>query len=338
MKARDLMSSPVVSVLPDATVREISSTLLKHRVRGVPVVDAGGSLIGMVSDGDLVGRDDAQRQAHWDWWLGLMAGEEDIHPEWLSEWLAQAAKRVAKDIMSAPVITINEDAASEEVARLMMMYHIKRLPVVRAGRMCGIVTRTDLQRAFAQETHDAGPAVHKGFLENIFTALDHGFVGHTTRSAEEPRMPTRPREDKESPFDAKDFRELVSNFEHTETQGRQHAQQVAAEQRQARVAELIDHHISGQDWRSLIQQARKAAEKGEKEFMLLRFPSQLCTDGGRSINVGEADWPSTLRGEAAEIYLRWERDLKSRGFHLSAIILDFPDGLPGDVGLFLLWG
>ena len=334
MKARDLMSSPVVSVSPDTPVSQVASTLLKHRITGVPVVDAGGSLVGMVSDGDLIGRDDAQRQARWDWWLGLLAGSENIHPEWLS----QAANRVARDIMSAPVITINEDAEPEEVARLMTAYHVKRLPVVRAGRMCGIVARADLQRALAQGSQVAGPAVHKGFLENIFAALDHGFAGHTTKGAETQPAPTQNREDKEARFDATGFRQLVSNFEHKESLGREHAQQVAAEERRARVTKLIDRHITGEDWRTLIHKARKAAENGEKEFMLLRFPSQLCTDGGRSINVGEADWPGTLRGEAAEIYLRWERDLKPRGFHLSAIILDFPDGLPGDVGLYLLWG
>ena len=327
------MSSPVVSVSPDTPVSQVASTLLKHRIRGMPVVDASGSLVGMVSDGDLVGRDDAKRQDRWDWWLGVMAGDEDIHPEWLS----QVANRMAKDVMSAPVITINEDAEAEEAARLMMTYHVKRLPVVRAGRMCGIVTRADLQRALAQESHVAGPADHKGFLENIFAALDHGFAGHTTKGAENQPAPTQNRENKEAGFDATGFRELVSNFEHKETEGREHAQLAAAEQRREWVTELIDRHITGEDWRNLIQHARKAAENGEKEFLLLRFPSALCTDGGRSINVSEADWPSTLRGEAAEIYLRWERDLKPRGFHLSASILDFPGGLPGDVGLFLIW-
>jgi hypothetical protein len=56
------------------------------------------------------------------------------------------------------------------------------------------------------------------------------------------------------------------------------------------------------------------------------------------VNVAGPDWPATLRGEAAEIYLRWERDLKRNGFRLAARILDFPDGIPGDIGLFLTWG
>lgn len=71
--------------------------------------------------------------------------------------------------------------------------------------------------------------------------------------------------------------------------------------------------------------------------MLLQFLSQLCIDGGRVINVAEADWPVSLRGEPAGLYLRWERDLKTRGFTLSARVVAFPEGKPGDIGLFLGW-
>jgi hypothetical protein len=84
--------------------------------------------------------------------------------------------------------------------------------------------------------------------------------------------------------------------------------------------------------------AREAAEQGEKEFMLLRFPSPLCSDGGRAINSNRPGWPQTLRGEAAELYLRWDHDLKPHDFHLGARVLDFPGGQPGDIGLFLSWG
>ena len=71
---------------------------------------------------------------------------------------------------------------------------------------------------------------------------------------------------------------------------------------------------------------------------MLRFPAKLCSDNGRAINVPEPDWPATLRGEAAETYLRFERELKPLGFHLIARVLDFPAGFIGDIGLFLHWG
>lgn len=73
--------------------------------------------------------------------------------------------------------------------------------------------------------------------------------------------------------------------------------------------------------------------------MLLRFPSDLCSDGGRKIDVAEEGWEVTLRGEAAELYNRWRRELKPQGFGLSARIVSFEDqGIIGDLGLFLTWG
>lgn len=87
----------------------------------------------------------------------------------------------------------------------------------------------------------------------------------------------------------------------------------------------------------MLHEARLAAEHGQKEFLLFRFPATLCSDRGRAVNAPEPDWPATLRGEAAEMYLRWERDLKPRGFPLRARVLDFPDGMPGDIGLFISW-
>jgi hypothetical protein len=65
---------------------------------------------------------------------------------------------------------------------------------------------------------------------------------------------------------------------------------------------------------------------------------QAPTDQGRAMNVPLASWPETLRAEAAEIYLRWRRDLKPGGFHLAARVLGFPGGFTGDIGLFLVWG
>jgi len=72
--------------------------------------------------------------------------------------------------------------------------------------------------------------------------------------------------------------------------------------------------------------------------MLLRFPSDLCSDGGRKIDVAERGWEETLRGEAAEIYDRWRKELKPQGFGLSARIVSYEEGIIGDIGLYLTWG
>ena len=113
----------------------------------------------------------------------------------------------------------------------------------------------------------------------------------------------------------------------------------AVERRHEQVEEMIKTKISDSDWGELIHNAQKAAEHGGKQYLLLRFPSDLCTDGSRAINNPPNDtWPDTLRGEAAEIYQRWNATLRPHGFNLSAQVLDFPQGRPGDVGLFLRWG
>jgi hypothetical protein len=80
-----------------------------------------------------------------------------------------------------------------------------------------------------------------------------------------------------------------------------------------------------------------AAERGEREVLALRFPSEYCTDGGRAINNFEPDWPETLTGFANRAYEFWQKELEPQGYKLRAQIMDFPGGMPGDVGMFLRW-
>ncbi len=83
---------------------------------------------------------------------------------------------------------------------------------------------------------------------------------------------------------------------------------------------------------------KAAAERGQTELMVMRFPVDLCVDRGRAINNGEKDWPETLTGRPRQAYELWRDNLKAGGFRLSALIVEWPGGLPGDVGLFLKWG
>jgi hypothetical protein len=82
---------------------------------------------------------------------------------------------------------------------------------------------------------------------------------------------------------------------------------------------------------------RKAAQSGETEAMVMRFPVDLCTDGGRAINNGDADWPDTLSGRPRQAYELWRDHLRDAGYKLKAMIIEWPGGLPGDVGFFLSW-
>jgi len=110
-------------------------------------------------------------------------------------------------------------------------------------------------------------------------------------------------------------------------------------ERDRQVKVLLDHHVREELWRELLHHAELAARNGEQELMLLRFPSDLCSDGGRKIDVAEEGWEGTLRGEAAELYSRWRTELKPQGFGLSARIVSFEEkGIIGDLGLYLTWG
>jgi hypothetical protein len=82
---------------------------------------------------------------------------------------------------------------------------------------------------------------------------------------------------------------------------------------------------------------RSAAEHGEREVLALRFPSDYCTDGGRAINNAEPGWPDTLTGFAKRAHEFWQKELQPHGYKVRAQIMDFPGGVPGDVGLFLRW-
>jgi hypothetical protein len=82
---------------------------------------------------------------------------------------------------------------------------------------------------------------------------------------------------------------------------------------------------------------RKAVEQGQKEIMVLHFPSDFLPDSGRRIDIGSKDWTEHLSGFAARAYSFYEKELRPRGFTLRASIIDYPGGKPGDVGFFLGW-
>lgn len=100
---------------------------------------------------------------------------------------------------------------------------------------------------------------------------------------------------------------------------------------------FMNQHIRPDAKERFTRAVRAAAERGVKEIQIVRFPSSYCTDGGRAINNFEPDWPKTLTGFAHEAYEVYERGLKQKGYKLRAQILDYPGGMPGDIGLFLRW-
>ena len=337
MNAREVMTSAVISATGDTPVRDIARLLLQNHISAVPILDKIGAPIGMVSEGDLIGRDETESSARREWWLTLLAEGESLGPDFLSS--LRRPDRVASDIMLKPVITVGEDTDTGEIARTLAAYRIKRVPVVRNGQVVGIVSRENLLRALASEERrqDVKPkegAVARA-LEDALAPLMWRFERPHHEIAPGAAPMTKPDESSSA---AADFRRLVLDFENKEARRHEDLRHGAEEERQHKAADLIGKHISEESWRNLIHGARTAAEQGQREYQLLRFPSQLCSDGGRAVNAPDPDWPSTLRGEAAEVFQRWSHDLKPQGFHLAARVVDFPDGVPGDIGLFLVWG
>ena len=139
MKARDVMTKTVVSAGPDAGVREIARLLLKHRISAVPVVDDRGRVIGMVSEGDLMRRPESRTEGHLSWWLDLLEGPEERARTYL-----KSHGLTARDVMTRKVITADENTPLEKIATLLERNHIKRVPVLRRGKLVGIASRANL--------------------------------------------------------------------------------------------------------------------------------------------------------------------------------------------------
>ena len=149
MNARDVMTRDVVSVASDTPMRKIAALLVEKRISGVPVIDGSSAPIGMVSEGDLIGRSEAEREARQDWWLTTLAEGEAVNPE----FLASLSYPTARDMMSTPVISIDEKTSLGEIAGILTKHRIKRVPVVSDGRIVGIVSRADLVRALVARPH-----------------------------------------------------------------------------------------------------------------------------------------------------------------------------------------
>jgi len=102
-------------------------------------------------------------------------------------------------------------------------------------------------------------------------------------------------------------------------------------------ADFLRHSITEAEIAMVRRVVTNAVAEGKLEALVYSFPSSLCSDGGRAINNAEADWPETLQGKAREFYERYEKFGRPQGYHLKAMVINFPGGVPGDIGLFLNW-
>ena len=154
MQAVDVMTAKVITVSPDADVREIAQLLLDNNISALPVVDADHKVLGIVSEGDLMRRVENGTDRRKSWWLkSIFAGANNA-----SEYIKSHARK-AHEIMTPDPVTVSEDESLRRIAKLLERHHIKRVPVVRDGRLVGIVSRANLLRGFSATTGVGEPPV-----------------------------------------------------------------------------------------------------------------------------------------------------------------------------------
>lgn len=152
MRARDIMTTELVTVAPSTSVSALAQLLVERKISAAPVVD-DGKLVGLVSEGDLLHREEVGTEEQPSWWRELFRSTEDRAKAYL-----KAHGQKAADVMTTSLMTVGPDAEVGEIAEVMERHHVKRVPVVDQGRLMGIVSRADLLRLLVKAAdHSSEP-------------------------------------------------------------------------------------------------------------------------------------------------------------------------------------
>jgi CBS domain-containing protein len=152
MKAKDVVTPDVLTVGEDTSILEAIRLMLQRRISGLPVVNASGALTGMVTEGDLLRREELGTERHAPRWIEFLAG-----PGRAADSYTHAHGHKVRDVMTREVRTVPEDAPLNDALDIMERYRIRRVPVMRGRTMIGILTRSNLLRAIAGLTRAAKP-------------------------------------------------------------------------------------------------------------------------------------------------------------------------------------
>ena len=144
MRAHQIMTRSVITTSPDTTILEAAITMLQHHVSGLPVVDAAGKLVGVVSEGDFIRRSEIGTQRKRGRWLKFLLGAGVAATDYVREH-----GRKVSEVMTTDPITVVEDATLEQIVTSMETNGVKRLPVMHGGKLVGIVSRANLLQAVA---------------------------------------------------------------------------------------------------------------------------------------------------------------------------------------------
>jgi len=168
MKVRDVMSHGVLSVVPTTPVKEVARLMATHGVSGVPVVDEDGSIIGVVSEGDFLLKEEgvSKHASRFERLLGRAGGGIDH---------AKVEAATAAELMTSPAITISPEASLPEAAAVMVDRRVNRLPVERGGKLVGIVSRADLVRAYLRPDEELLRVINEELIRSTLW-LDPGLL------------------------------------------------------------------------------------------------------------------------------------------------------------------
>jgi len=154
MQVRDVMTRNVIAAKADDSILSAARLMLQNRISGLPVLDASGALVGIVTEGDFLRRSELGTQRRRPRWLEFVLG-----PGKLAEEYVHTSGRKVEEIMTPDPSTVDENDTLEDVVEIMERRHVKRLPVMQAGRMVGIVSRANLMHALASLSREMpGPA------------------------------------------------------------------------------------------------------------------------------------------------------------------------------------
>ena len=176
MHAKDVMTVNVISVHENSPVHEVVGLLLKHRISAVPVVDSTQKVVGMVSEGDLLrpeGTTDGGVRSSW-WLEAFFPGQPAALSAGQPVAYERAHGRTAGAVMTRNVVTVDENMPLNEIAELLERHHIKRVPVLRDGKLAGIVSRANLLHGLANtivDHHEPGAANDRQLRHELMKIL-----------------------------------------------------------------------------------------------------------------------------------------------------------------------
>jgi len=325
-RVRDAMNRSTVPVRPEDSACKAAELMIKLRVSGLPVVDGENRPVGVVSESDFRYADAKERARQREAWIRYISEGQAMSPDYLAT--LECASDEVRHIMATPALCIDEEATLVDAAEKLAEHRVRRLVVTRDGKVTGVISRRNLLRYFAPERHEPRPLPTPDEFEEAIEA-----------AGLPPAKPVKPAPPPpEGVVSAAELKKLVGDHERQKAALKSDAARQSQARRDEAIKQLLRAKFTDAEMTHLLAAAFEAARRGETGCVALTFPAALCADGGRTINLPSPDWPASLRGKAADFFLRWEVELKPLGYALAARIVSFPDGFPGDAELSLVWG